>query len=141
MEYTNTPYGETPNSGRPHSTVSRPDTVYLGINEKNLAIVDNIDLGAEDEESQEAPRRPFLLTHSVMVGLAMGLLVVIEALAIRLIVIQVRALGPSALPRLGLLATLPIFMWYVHREFGVFFKCLSLIAFGNLGLLFSSSLL
>ncbi|KAI1339989.1 glycosyl transferase family group 2-domain-containing protein [Xylariaceae sp. FL0016] len=102
----------TPQAGRPRNTMSRPGSVYTGVDEKDLAVVDDIDLGAEDEESLEAPSRPFLLTHSVMVGLAMGLLVVIEALSIRLIVIQVRALGKSALPRLGLLATLPVFMWF-----------------------------
>lgn len=80
--------------------------------DKNLAIVDEIDLGAEDEESLKTPSRPFLLTHSVMVGLAMCLLMVIECLAVRLIVIEVHALGTEALPRLALLSTLPIFMFF-----------------------------
>jgi hypothetical protein len=80
--------------------------------EKNLAIVDEIDLGAEDEESLASPSRPFLLSHSVMVGLAMCLLMIIECLAARLIVIEVHALGSVALPRLALLSTLPVFMFF-----------------------------
>jgi hypothetical protein len=103
-------------NGRLRHTGSRPGSVYLGmgeeLDEKNLAVVDNVDLGAEDEESQKVAPRPFLLTHSVMVGLAMGLLMVIESLAVRLIVVEIRALGASAYPRLGLLATLPMFMWF-----------------------------
>jgi hypothetical protein len=47
-----------------------------------------------------------------MVGLAMCLLMVIECLAVRLIVVEIRALGTEALPRLGLLAPLPIFMFF-----------------------------
>lgn len=75
-------------------------------------MVDEIDLGAEDEESLQAPSRPFLLTHSVMVGLAMCLLMIIECLAARLIMIEVHALGTVALPRLAILITLPIFMFF-----------------------------
>jgi hypothetical protein len=78
----------------------------------NLVIVDEIDLGAEDEESLASPARPFLLTHSVMVGLAMCLLMIIECLSIRLIMIEVHALGTVALRRLALLATIPMFMFF-----------------------------
>ena len=84
--------------------------------EKNLAIIDEIDLGAEDEESLQAPSRPFLLTHSVMVGLAVCLLMVIECLPVRAIVIELHALGTVGLPRLAILATIPIFTF-----FGLFF--------------------
>ena len=80
--------------------------------EKNLAVVAEIDLSAEDEESLASPSRPFLLSHSVMVGLAMCLLMIIECLAVRLIIIEVHALGTVALPRLALLATLPVFMFF-----------------------------
>lgn len=80
--------------------------------EKNLAVIDEIDLGAEDEENSAAPARPFLLTHSVLVGLAMCLLMVIESLAARLIVIEIHSLGTAALPRLGLLAPLPVFAFF-----------------------------
>jgi hypothetical protein len=77
-----------------------------------MANTEGVDLGAEDQESQKAPIRPFLLTHSLMVGLAICLLVVIECLAVRLIAIEVKALGKVALPRLAILATLPMFMWF-----------------------------
>jgi len=79
---------------------------------ENLAIVDEIDLNAECEESLEAPKRIFLLSHSLMIGLAMCLLMIIECFAVRLIAIEVHALGSIALIRLGLLATLPIFMFF-----------------------------
>jgi len=102
----------TPGQQRTPSIFSNPSVVETYSEDKNLAIVDEIDLGAEDEESLEAPSRPFLLTHSVMVGLAMCLLMVIECLAARLIVIEVHALGTIALPRLALLSTLPIFMFF-----------------------------
>lgn len=102
----------TPGQQRTPSIFSNPSVVEMYNEEKNLAIIDEIDLGAEDEESLEAPARPFLLTHSVMVGLAMCLLMVIECLAVRLIVIEVHALGTVALPRLALLTTLPIFMFF-----------------------------
>ncbi|KAH8889228.1 hypothetical protein GQ53DRAFT_723412 [Thozetella sp. PMI_491] len=97
---------------RTHSFISPQPSIYESVDEKNLAIIDNIDLGAEDEESTTVAPRPFLLTHSVMVGIAMGLLMVIECLAIRLILIEIHALGVPALPRLGLLSTIPIFMWF-----------------------------
>lgn len=97
------------------SLASRADTFVTSradSDEKNLAIVDNIDLSAEDDkEALSSPTRPFLLTHSVMVGLAVCLLLVIQSLDVRLI-IEIHALGKDALPRLGLLATLPIFMWF-----------------------------
>lgn len=105
----------TPHVQRTPSIYSTPGAAntYNGENgEKNLAIVDEIDLGAEDEESMASPSRPFLLSHSVMVGLAMCLLMIIESLAARLIVIEVHALGTVALPRLALLVTLPIFMFF-----------------------------
>lgn len=62
-------------------TVPSPATKKLSsvdetMQEKNFAIVDSIDLSAEDEEGDATPPRPFLLTHSVMIGIAMGLLMV-----------------------------------------------------------------
>jgi hypothetical protein len=47
-----------------------------------------------------------------MVGLAICLLMVIECLVVRSIVIEIKALGTPILGRLGLLATLPIFMFF-----------------------------
>jgi hypothetical protein len=75
-------------------------------------VLDEVDLTAEDKESATPVARPFLLSHSVMVGLAMCLLMVIECLAVRLIIIEIKALGTPMLPRLGLLAPLPIFMFF-----------------------------
>jgi len=80
--------------------------------EKNLAIVDEADLAVECDDSLEAPKRVFLLTHSIMIGLAMCLLMIIECLAVRLIVMEVHALGSVALIRLSLLISLPIFMFF-----------------------------
>lgn len=83
---------------------------------RSIAIVDSIDLGAEDEkrdlETLELPPRVFLLSHSVMVGIAMALLIVIECLPIRIIVEEVHALGPSAAPRLALCIVLPVMMFF-----------------------------
>lgn len=87
-------------------------THTTNMKDKNLVVIDEVDLGAEDEESALPISRPFLLSHSVMVGLAMCLLMVIESLAIKLIVVEVRALGTEALPRLALIAPLPIFMFF-----------------------------
>ena len=101
---------------RTPSIFSNPSMAETYKTEKNLAIIDEIDLGAEDEESLQAPFRPFLLTHSLMVGLAVCLLVVIECLPIRAVVIELHALGKVALPRLAILATIPIFTF-----FGLFF--------------------
>jgi hypothetical protein len=101
---------------RTPSIFSNPSMAETYNAEKNLAIIDEIDLGAEDEESLQAPFRPFLLTHSLMVGLAVCLLVVIECLPVRAVVIELHALGTVALPRLAILATIPIFTF-----FGLFF--------------------
>jgi len=105
----------TPHAQQTPSVHSRRSVAQSQLSEKglqNLAILDEIDLGAEDEESLATPSRPFLLTHSVLVGLAMCLLMVIECLAARLIVIEVHALGKVAFSRFALLATLPIFMFF-----------------------------
>ncbi|QKX64636.1 uncharacterized protein TRUGW13939_11811 [Talaromyces rugulosus] len=89
-----------------------PSMIHGPINEKNLVALDEVDLTAEDEESKTPVSRPFLLSHSMMVGLAMCLLMVIECLAVRLIIIEIKALGSPMLPRLALLAPLPIFMFF-----------------------------
>lgn len=84
----------------------------IEIDEKGGIVINESDLEIDDEESLKIPPRPFLLTHSVMIGLAMGLLVLIECLSVRAVVVEVKALGKPALPRLALLATIPIFMWF-----------------------------
>jgi hypothetical protein len=102
-----------PFQNRTPSVISgSPSGTYSQGNEKGLVVLDEVDLTAEDEESNAPVSRPFLLSHSVMVGLAMCLLMVIECLAVRLIIIEIKAVGTSMLPRLGLLATLPIFMFF-----------------------------
>jgi hypothetical protein len=80
--------------------------------EKGLVALDEVDRTAEDEEAKTPVARPFLLSHSLMVGLAMCLLMVIECLAVRLIIIEIKALGSPMYPRLALLAPLPIFMFF-----------------------------
>lgn len=106
--------GLTPYHNHTPSVISdsRSATYAAQGNEKNMVVLDEVDLTAEDEESSAPVARPFLLSHSVMVGLAMCLLMVIECLAVRLIIIEIKALGSPMLPRLGLLATLPIFMFF-----------------------------
>ncbi|KAI1848718.1 hypothetical protein JX266_005577 [Neoarthrinium moseri] len=100
-------HGGTPTYTGAHSTIA---------DEKNLAVIDNIDLGAEDEvddeESMEAPPRAYLLTQSVMIGLAIALLIVIEAFPVRLMVVQAKALGSVAYKNLALAVTIPIFAWF-----------------------------
>ncbi|KAH8202362.1 hypothetical protein TruAng_003435 [Truncatella angustata] len=103
-------YGTTPNHGRPRSIMSHADSAID--EKKDQIIIDNIDLGAEDEENMEAPKRPYLLTQSVMIGLAMALLIVIEAFPIRLMVISARALGSVAYKNIALAVTIPIFSWF-----------------------------
>ena len=56
----------------------------------------SINLDAEDEEALKVPPRPFVLSHSIMIGLAMCLLIVVESLAIRQIVVEIRLLGSGA---------------------------------------------
>ncbi|KAF3397236.1 hypothetical protein DPV78_007304 [Talaromyces pinophilus] len=105
--------GITPYQHRTPSIISdSPSRAYTHSNEKGLVVLDEVDLTAEDEESATPVARPFLLSHSVMVGLAMCLLMVIECFAVRLIIIEIKALGTPMLPRLGLLAPLPIFMFF-----------------------------
>ncbi|KAH8690184.1 glycosyl transferase family group 2-domain-containing protein [Talaromyces proteolyticus] len=105
--------GNTPWQGTTPSVISETPPMVHGQNsEKNLVVLDEVDLTAEDEEKRAPVARPFLLSHSVMVGLAMCLLMVIECLAVRLIIIEIKALGTPMLSRLGLLAPLPIFMFF-----------------------------
>lgn len=105
--------GATPFQHRTPSIMSdTPSGAFAHGSEKNIVVLDEVDLSAEDEEANTPVSRPFLLSHSVMVGLAMCLLMVIECLAVRLIIIEIKALGTPMLPRLGLLATLPIFMFF-----------------------------
>ncbi|OCK77120.1 hypothetical protein K432DRAFT_418823 [Lepidopterella palustris CBS 459.81] len=66
----------------------------------------------DDEEATKAPKRPFLLTQSLMVGLTVCLIIFVESLAVRNIVIEIHTLGTVALPRLALLATLPLFVFF-----------------------------
>jgi len=99
-------------SHRAASIFSSTSAIPTLASEKTIANTEGVDLGAEDQESQEGPLRPFLLSHSLMVGLAICLLVIIECLAVRLVAIEVKALGRVALPRLAILATLPMFMWF-----------------------------
>lgn len=106
----NGPGGLTPYQHRTPSSISDSPSRYT--HEKGLVVLDEVDLTAEDEESATPVARPFLLSHSVMVGLAMCLLMVIECFAVRLIIIEIKALGTPMLPRLGLLAPLPIFMFF-----------------------------
>ncbi|KAH8594618.1 glycosyl transferase family group 2-domain-containing protein [Bisporella sp. PMI_857] len=105
----------TPSLGRSYST----NALYREKGEKakeTLAVVDKIDLGAEDEtrdeELGELLPRQFLLTHSFLIGFAVCLLVVIACGVIRSSVVEVRALSSSSYIRLALLAYLPISMVY-----------------------------
>lgn len=59
-----------------------------------------------------------------MIGLAMCLLIVVESLAVRVILIEIRLLGAEAYNRLALLVTLPIFMFMGMFVFTVLFGCL-----------------
>ncbi|KAK9778119.1 hypothetical protein AB5N19_01659 [Seiridium cardinale] len=99
-------YPSSPAFSRSHSFVG----------EKNLAVTMNIDLGAEDEvvdeESLQAQPRSFLHTHSFMIGMVTALLIVIQAFPIRLMIVQLRALGDVAYTKLALAATIPFFSWF-----------------------------
>lgn len=124
------PIPDTPRNPPQHDIKSNPKSVQPGIytrnpsgfseasgrgkalSEKQIVRLEEVDLGAEDEEARTPKTRPFLLTHSVMVGLAMCLLVVIESLAVRLLVVEIKVLGRPVLPRLALLSTLPMFTWF-----------------------------
>lgn len=97
---------------------------YYGSEKAIEADSSSISLDAEDEEALKVPPRPFVLTHSIMIGLAMCLLIVVEALAVRVIIIEIRLLGSAAYNRLALLATLPIFMFMGMFVFTVLFGCL-----------------
>lgn len=99
-------------TGTPSVISEAPSMMHAPMNEKNLVALDEVDLTAEDEEAKAPVARPFLLSHSLMVGLAMCLLMVIECLAVRLIIIEIKALGSLMYPRLALLAPLPIFMFF-----------------------------
>jgi hypothetical protein len=81
-------------------------------------------LDVDDENAMKIPKRPFLLTHSLMVGLAMCLLISIESLAVRNLIIEIRMLGKAALDRLALLATLPVFMFFALFFMVVLIGCL-----------------
>lgn len=102
------------------------DSEIVSINPISSLDADNesLDLGAEDEEALKVPARPIVLTHSVMIGMAMCLLLVVESLAIRQIIVEIRYLGTAAYDRLALVVTLPIFMFMGMFIFTVIFGCL-----------------
>ncbi|KAK6068055.1 glycosyltransferase family 2 protein [Seiridium cupressi] len=82
-------------------------------NEKNVIIKD-IDLGAEDEDEEALEPAPttYKLTQSVMIGLAMALLIVIESFPVRLMVVQAKALGAVSYKNSAIIVTVPIFAWF-----------------------------
>ncbi|KAH0543419.1 hypothetical protein FGG08_002277 [Glutinoglossum americanum] len=60
-----------------------------------------------EKESQEVPKRPFLLTHAVVIGLSMILVLVVEMACIAKLVTEVRLDGKRL--RFALVATIPLF--------------------------------
>ena len=96
------------------SRISLPNAAFSALgDEKNLARVDDVDLNAEDGESLAAPPRPFLLSHSIIVGFSGALITVLISSFIVPIAAEIHLLGVPGLSRLAYLAPFPIYAWFM----------------------------
>ncbi|KAF2808460.1 uncharacterized protein BDZ99DRAFT_534601 [Mytilinidion resinicola] len=91
---------------------SKSNIIARGFEIEEIEKKDGTYLDIDDEEAMKIPKRPFLLTHSLMIGMTVCLLVCVESLAVQHIVVEIRTLGSVGLSRLALLATLPLFVFF-----------------------------
>ncbi|KAH7031442.1 glycosyl transferase family group 2-domain-containing protein [Microdochium trichocladiopsis] len=97
------------------------DKAFMGTNTPQVDVktLDTDEMSVLDAEDQEALgpiKRPFILTHSLMIGLASCLIIAAQSVEVGQILLEVHALGREGLNRLAMLATVPIFLF-----FGLFF--------------------
>ncbi|KAH7031440.1 glycosyl transferase family group 2-domain-containing protein [Microdochium trichocladiopsis] len=111
---TPTPGGHHVMTGAMHTRETSADLEKWKANQgfRTPEIDEMSELDAEEKANLGPRKRPFVLTHSVLAGIAVCLLVITQSLNVRQIIIEVKALGSVAYDRIAMAATVPIFAFF-----------------------------